>query len=333
MRVLLTGWFSFRHGEATAGDLLALEAVRQSLELAGLTYDIAWSPVFRPGALRWRTRPRSATATWCSSAARCTGNRSPSCTPASRRCGGSRSASALSTRPTPPAPVSPSCSPATARRRPGPRPRVPRPPGDPASGTRRRRRPGRRAGRVRGPAAPRGGDRAADALGGRPDVRPGRARDPAGYRDWRLCSTADAFQALLSRLDIVVTTRLHGLVLALGRRPGSGGGPGGRRGQSHRPGGGLGLARLLTAAATAERGRLDELWDWCLSTAGQREAAHRAGQRPDGTVLERLIADLERTRSPTLPPALPPPPPPTKLPPPPPPRPSPPPPPAALTLI
>ena len=64
-------------------------------------------------------------------------------------------------------------------------------------------------------------------------------------RDWRLCSTADAFQALLSRLDIVVTTRLHGLVLALqGRHPGSGGGPGGRRGQSHRPGGGLGLARL-----------------------------------------------------------------------------------------
>ncbi len=34
-------------------------------------------------------------------------------------------------------------------------------------------------------------------------------------RDWRLCSTAEAFGALLSGLDIVVTTRLHGLALAL----------------------------------------------------------------------------------------------------------------------
>jgi hypothetical protein len=26
-RILLTGWFSFRHGEVTVGDLLALESV------------------------------------------------------------------------------------------------------------------------------------------------------------------------------------------------------------------------------------------------------------------------------------------------------------------
>ena len=34
-------------------------------------------------------------------------------------------------------------------------------------------------------------------------------------RDWRLCSTAEAFMSLVARLDIVVTTRLHGLALAL----------------------------------------------------------------------------------------------------------------------
>src|ERR1700744_3596359 len=52
VRVLLTGWFSFLHGEATAGDVLALNAVRQALDRAGVGYEVAWSPVFRPGALR-----------------------------------------------------------------------------------------------------------------------------------------------------------------------------------------------------------------------------------------------------------------------------------------
>ncbi|MBX6768831.1 MAG: polysaccharide pyruvyl transferase family protein, partial [Actinomadura rubrobrunea] len=51
MRVLLVGWPSFVHGEATAGDVLALEAVRRRLTDAGLPCDTAWSPVFRPGAL------------------------------------------------------------------------------------------------------------------------------------------------------------------------------------------------------------------------------------------------------------------------------------------
>jgi hypothetical protein len=50
-RILVTGWFSFLHGEATAGDLLALNRVREVLDGAGLPYDVAWSPGFRPGAL------------------------------------------------------------------------------------------------------------------------------------------------------------------------------------------------------------------------------------------------------------------------------------------
>ncbi|WP_055590119.1 polysaccharide pyruvyl transferase family protein [Streptacidiphilus griseoplanus] len=50
-RVLLTGWFSFLHGEATAGDVLALEAVRRALDGAGIPHDTAWSPAFRPDGL------------------------------------------------------------------------------------------------------------------------------------------------------------------------------------------------------------------------------------------------------------------------------------------
>jgi hypothetical protein len=49
MRILLTGWFSFLSGEATAGDLLSMEAVRSAL--TDVPHDVAWSPVFKPGAL------------------------------------------------------------------------------------------------------------------------------------------------------------------------------------------------------------------------------------------------------------------------------------------
>ncbi|TVL89664.1 polysaccharide pyruvyl transferase family protein [Streptomyces sp. SAJ15] len=50
-RVLLTGWFSFLHGEVTAGDLLAEESVRRALWEAAVEVETAWSPVFWPEAL------------------------------------------------------------------------------------------------------------------------------------------------------------------------------------------------------------------------------------------------------------------------------------------
>jgi hypothetical protein len=51
MRVLVTGWPSFLHGEATAGDVLAMEAARRALRAAGIRCDLAWSPVLYPGEL------------------------------------------------------------------------------------------------------------------------------------------------------------------------------------------------------------------------------------------------------------------------------------------
>ncbi|WP_313896215.1 polysaccharide pyruvyl transferase family protein [Streptomyces sp. YIM 98790] len=57
-RVLLTGWFSFLHGEVTAGDALALRRVQEVLDRARVRYDVAWSPRFRPDALTLdRARP------------------------------------------------------------------------------------------------------------------------------------------------------------------------------------------------------------------------------------------------------------------------------------
>jgi hypothetical protein len=48
-KVLVMGWFSFVNGEATAGDLLARNVACEWLELAGRSYDVALSPAFEDG--------------------------------------------------------------------------------------------------------------------------------------------------------------------------------------------------------------------------------------------------------------------------------------------
>lgn len=49
--MLVTGWFSFLDGEVTAGDALAQRAVADALRHLGVGHDTAWSPVFAPGGL------------------------------------------------------------------------------------------------------------------------------------------------------------------------------------------------------------------------------------------------------------------------------------------
>lgn len=51
-RALVVGWPSFVDGVASAGDVLGMEAAREELKQAGLPCDMALSPVFRPEALR-----------------------------------------------------------------------------------------------------------------------------------------------------------------------------------------------------------------------------------------------------------------------------------------
>jgi hypothetical protein len=57
MRVLLTGWASFLHGEATAGDVLSLRAAEDALAAAGMDHRVACSPGFRPGTLHLPDAP------------------------------------------------------------------------------------------------------------------------------------------------------------------------------------------------------------------------------------------------------------------------------------
>ena len=54
MKILVAGWFSFEQMGATAGDLLALDLVCEWLEQAGLSYDVALGPPF-DGGVDWRS--------------------------------------------------------------------------------------------------------------------------------------------------------------------------------------------------------------------------------------------------------------------------------------
>lgn len=57
MRILVTGWFSFEHGEATVGDLRAAEVACGWLDDAGLPYELATSPAFGHGVTWWEVDP------------------------------------------------------------------------------------------------------------------------------------------------------------------------------------------------------------------------------------------------------------------------------------
>lgn len=54
MVVLVAGWFSFQQMGATAGDLIARDLVCEWLEHAGLSYDVALAPPFS-GGVDWRS--------------------------------------------------------------------------------------------------------------------------------------------------------------------------------------------------------------------------------------------------------------------------------------
>ncbi|WP_182360009.1 polysaccharide pyruvyl transferase family protein [Tomitella gaofuii] len=51
MQILLTSWASFVHGEATAGDVLAMRRVAHRLDSAAIRYDTCRSPHYRPAGL------------------------------------------------------------------------------------------------------------------------------------------------------------------------------------------------------------------------------------------------------------------------------------------
>ncbi|TQS45934.1 polysaccharide pyruvyl transferase family protein [Cryptosporangium phraense] len=286
-RVLVTGWYSFLHGEATAGDVLAGDAVTATLDAAGIPYDVAWSPGFRADGLHLEDADPDEYHTVVFACGPLHSNAPGSGIPSPlldlharfTRC--RRIAVGVS--------VLDATDPAVTgfdvvlpRDGAGSDPQpdlalaAPEPDAVPVVGvilTDGQHEYGvrRRHGSV------------ASALTGwlhGLDV----ARVPLDTRldahDWRLFATPGQLRSVLSRLDVVVTTRLHGLVLGL-----QAGVPvlavdpvdGGAKVTAQ--------ARALDWPAVLDADRLDELpewWDWCRSPAAHhRAAAYRSG-RPDG---------------------------------------------------
>ncbi|MFD7436061.1 polysaccharide pyruvyl transferase family protein [Streptomyces sp. NPDC059861] len=273
-RILLTGWFSFLQGEATAGDVLALQRVQETLRRAGLNHDVAWSPVFRPGGPSLaQVRPedyshlvfvcgplhgpqieglhrrfahcvRIAVGTSVVHAA------SPAVT-------GFHRVLARDAPDTEPTPDLAACAPALPAR---PVVGVILTHGQQEYGSRRRH------------------TRVADELTrwlSDLDCAPLELETRLDARDWRLSATPAQLESVLSRLDLVVTDRLHGMVLALRAGvpaltidPVEGGAKVTAQARA------CGWPALVPAERLDESA-LDQWWEWCVTSG--RELAREIG--------------------------------------------------------
>ena len=275
MRVLVTGWPSFRHGEATAGDVQSMYAVHRALADAGIDGELAWSPGFRRGALsladvdpsrytdvvfacgplrgeqvRWLHR-RFAGCRRIAVGVSVLDRADPAVTGFHHvfpRDGGESAMVDLSaTAPTEARPVV----------------GVVFAPGQPEYGGNGRHR------RVH--------DRLTSWLGRR-DCASVTVDTRLDTADWRHCGTPDQLVSLLGRFDLVVSTRLHGLVLGLRAGtpvlavdPVAGGGKVSAQSAALRwP------AIVGADAVLAGDDALAQWWDWCRSAEGRAAAGRCA---------------------------------------------------------
>lgn len=298
MRTLVVGWSSVLHGEATAGDVLAMDAVADALGAAGVPHDVAWSAVMcPPGGLRLDDADPGRYTDLVFVCGPATGRSIAELHERFAHC--RRIAVGVSVL-DPGDPVTAGFHRVIARDRPGAgahRDLAARPvpqavpvlgvyltSGQQEYGARRRHE------------TTRSGLEA--WLGGLDAARlPLETRlDP---RDWRLPATAAQVVSVIARLDAVVTMRMHGLVLALRAGvpvlavdPVAGGGK-------------------VTAQARAwdwpavvgpeELGAdlLEEQLRWCLSEDGRKAAQARSVKDPSGAEqLHDLVRELGGTPRP-----------------------------------
>jgi hypothetical protein len=291
-RVLVTGWPSFLHGEATAGDVLAMEAVAAKLDAAGVPNETAWSPVFRPGQLTLDAAEPAHYSHLVFACGPLSGR--PVAALHERFAGCRRIAIGVSVI-DPADPAASGFQVILARDSPGEPPTgdlatVPRPPLQPVAGVIQVGEQREYRGRGRHQAVSQ--SLAAWLPGCGCALLPLETR--LDSRDWRLCGTPAELESIISRLDLVITMRMHGLVLALKHGvpalavdPVAGGAKVTAQSTALRwpavvtPG----PAGALDAAA------LDRWRGWCLSEAGRR-AARRAARLPPRSALDGLLPAL-----------------------------------------
>ncbi|WP_320776773.1 polysaccharide pyruvyl transferase family protein [Streptomyces sp. CRN 30] len=293
-KILVTGWFSFLHGEATAGDVLALDRVRAVLRAAGLAHDTVWSPGFRADGLHFAGVDPAAYSHLVFVCGPAHGEQVEELHRRFAHC--VRIAVGVSVV-DPDSPAVTGFHRVLVRDAPGAGPtpdlaaRAPGLRAVPAVGvilTHGQREYGgrRRHGEV--------ADAVTGWLGGKDCARL-ELETRLDTRDWRLCATPGQLEAVLSRLDLVVTDRLHGLVLALRAGvpalvvdPVAGGAKVTAQARA------CGWPALVPCKQLAP-GALERWWRWCLAEGTEEArriaAGFGAGAVPDGA--DRLVAALD----------------------------------------
>ncbi|GAB3212577.1 polysaccharide pyruvyl transferase family protein [Marinactinospora thermotolerans] len=292
MRVLVTGWFSFLDGEATAGDVGSARTVAAALTGAGIAHDIAWSPAFRPGATTLEDADPHHYSHLLFVCGPAHGDQVRRLHERYARC--RRVAVGVSVI-DPHDPAVRGFHHLIARDAPGRAPRAdlahsaPVEDGGPVVGV------------VVAPRQPEYGRRGAhEAIHGRLTgwlARRDCARLPLDTRlaweEWRHCATPAQFDALVRRVDVVVTTRLHGLVLALRNGvpalavdPVLGGAKVAAQARA------WGWPVVVTDTGTLPVDLLERTWEWCLSPDARTAAQALAPAPPEQAPLAAGLLDL-----------------------------------------
>lgn len=293
MRVLVTGWASFIDGEATAGDVLSMEAVRDSLIKAGIDVDVAWSPGLRlDGLLLDRVNPNAYTHLLfvCGPAhgrqVRQLHDRFAHCHRLAIGVSIVEAGDAAFT----------GFHQVIARDGGGARAYR-----DLAAGPRCAQLPV--VGVVLGHAQHEYGDRqrhddvhaALTSWLGRQNCARVLFDTRLDGQDWRFARTPDQLESTIRRLDLVVTTRMHGLVLALKNGiPALAVDPiaGGAKVTAQA----AAWAWLAVVAAdTLTEAALDHWWRWCRSAEGHAHATRCQREACQGSLIEQLLQAITET--------------------------------------
>jgi hypothetical protein len=292
-KTLLTGWFSFLHGEATAGDVLALRRVEDVLRSQGVPYDVAWSAGFRPSALHLDdVRP----AAYTHLVFVCGPLHGPLIEELHRRFAHCVRIAVGTSVLDPDDPAVTGFHHVLARDAPAANPvgdlsaRAPTEPTTPVVGvilTHGQHEYGDR--RRHGEAA----EAVTRWLAGKDCARV-ELETRLDSHDWRLCATPGQFESVLSRMDLVVTDRLHGLVLALrGGVPALAVDPveGGAKVTAQADA--CGWPALVPVDRLTPR-RLDHWWQWCLTSGrvAARQIGHELAEDPEGDNAQALVTAL-----------------------------------------
>jgi Polysaccharide pyruvyl transferase len=295
-RVLVAGWPSFLHGEATAGDVLAMEAVRSALDATGVPCDLVWSPVFRPGGRTLEGAPPGAYTHLVFTCGPVHGWQVEQLHERYRSC--RRIAVGVSVI-DPADPAVTGFHAVFPRDAPGLRPRrdlaaiVPATPVPVAGIILAGAQPEYAAQGRHGQLTSELGDWLAtlDCARVSLDTR-------LGHGEWRSPATPGQVESAIARTDVVVTTRLHGLVLALKNGvpalaidPVAGGAKvAGQAAAWNWP-------VLLPCAEepALDRGELDRLWAWCRSPEAVTQARSALSAQSAPLLTADLLDALVRT--------------------------------------